>query len=110
MVMGVSTQPSVRRVFEDEFVGELKAAGVGAVASYTVIPQDGKADEATLQQAVREADADGALTTRLVRIETKTQVTPGYYYPGPTDGLLRLVLLRLDRVLRAADGAISTTS
>jgi hypothetical protein len=86
MVMGVSTQPSVRRVFEDEFVSELKAAGVGAVASYTVIPQDGKADEATLQQAVREADADGALTTRLVRIETKTQVTPGFYPPGPAMG------------------------
>jgi hypothetical protein len=28
MVMGVSTQPSVRRVFEDEFVNELEAAGV----------------------------------------------------------------------------------
>ena len=49
MVMAVSTQPSVRRVFEDEFVSELKAAGVEATASYTLIGQDGKADEATCQ-------------------------------------------------------------
>jgi len=86
MVMGVSTQPSVRRVFEDEFVNELKAAGVEAVASYTLIPQDGKADEATLQRAVHESGADGALISRLVRRETKTQVTPGYYQPVPAMG------------------------
>jgi hypothetical protein len=86
MVMGVSTQPSVRRVFEDEFVAELKVAGVGAVASYKLIPQDGKADEATLQRAVHEAGADGALITRLVRIEMKTQVTSGFYQSGPAMG------------------------
>jgi hypothetical protein len=86
MVMGVSTQPSVRRVFEDEFVNELKAAGVEAVASYTLIPQDGKADEATLQRAVHESGADGALISRLVRRETKTQVTPGFYQPAPVMG------------------------
>jgi hypothetical protein len=86
MVMGVSTQPSLRRVFEDEFVSELKAAGVEAVASYTLIPQDGKADEAALQQAVRESSASGALISRLVRRQTKTQVTPGYYQPVPVMG------------------------
>jgi hypothetical protein len=86
MVMGVSTQPSVRRVFEDQFVAELKMAGVDGVASYTFIPQDGKADEATLRKAVEEAGADGALITRLVRIEQKYQVTSGFYHPGPMTG------------------------
>jgi len=86
MVMAVSTQPSVRRVFEDEFVSELKAAGVEATASYTLIAQDGKADEATLQQAVRESGASGALISRLVRRETKTQVTPAIYPPVPAFG------------------------
>ena len=86
MVMAVSTQPSVRRVFEDEFVSELKAAGVEATASYTLIGQDGKADEATLQQAVRESGASGALISRLVRRETKTQVTPAIYPPVPAFG------------------------
>jgi hypothetical protein len=86
MVMGVSTQPSVRRVFEDEFVNELKAAGVEAVASYTLIPQDGKADEATLQRAVHESGADGAVISRLVKKETKTQVSPAIYSPVPGFG------------------------
>ena len=86
MVMGVSTQSSVRRVFEDEFVSELRAAGVAAIASYTLIAQDGKADEATLQQAVRESGASGALISRLVRRETKTQVTPAMYPPVPAFG------------------------
>src|ERR1700741_2603563 len=42
MVVGVSNQPALRRTFEDEFVKELKAAGVDAVASYNFIPEDGE--------------------------------------------------------------------
>jgi len=34
MVIGVTKQASIRRTFEDEFVAELKAAGVNAIPSY----------------------------------------------------------------------------
>jgi hypothetical protein len=83
MVIGVSRQASVRRAFEDEFVARLKAEGVDAVPSYSFMPEDGQVDDARLQQAVREANADAMLMTRLIRVERKTQVTPGYWNPGP---------------------------
>jgi hypothetical protein len=83
MVVGVTTQPATRRIFEDEFSAALKAAGVTAVPSYTVIPQDGQAEQAVLEQAVKNLGADGVLITRLVRREQKTQVSPGYYQPVP---------------------------
>jgi hypothetical protein len=32
---------------------------------------------------VKQAGADAAVITRLVRVEKKTEVTPGFYQPGP---------------------------
>jgi len=86
LVVGVTKQPAPRRIFEDEFAVALKAAGVDAIPSYTLITQDGQADEAALREAVKKAGADGVLVTRLVRIEQKTQVSPGYYGPAPAMG------------------------
>jgi hypothetical protein len=86
MVIGVSKQPSIRRTFEDEFVSQLKAAGVDAVPSYVYISEDGQVDEGRLQAAVKQAGADAAIVTRLVQVEKKTQVTPGFYQPPPAVG------------------------
>ena len=86
LVTGVSQQPSVRRVFEDEFSSRLRAAGVDATPSYTLMPYDGQADEAQLREAVQKSGAQGVLITRLVRVEQKTQVTPGVYRPMPVAG------------------------
>jgi hypothetical protein len=83
MVIGVSKQASIRRTFEDEFVTQLKAAGVEAVPSYLYIPEDGQVDESRLQAAVKQAGADAVIITRLVRIEKKTEVSPAFYQPGP---------------------------
>ena len=81
LVLGVSKQPSVRRVFEDEFAAQLQAAGVQAVPSYTFLPEDGQADQAVLEKIVLDIGADGVLVTRLVKEEQKTQYSPGMYYP-----------------------------
>jgi len=83
VVVGVSRQPSLRRTFEDEFVARLKAEGVDAVPSYRYIPEDGEVAETRLQEAVRQANADAALITRLVGVEKKTEVVPGFYQPAP---------------------------
>src|SRR5262245_26257610 len=83
LVIGVSKQPSIRRTFEEEFVNKLKAAGVDAVPSYIYIPEDGQVDEARLHEAVRKANADAVIVTRLVRVEKKTEVSPGFYQPAP---------------------------
>lgn len=86
LVMGVSTQPGPRRIFEDEFSAALRAAGVQAVPSYTVIPTDGQAEQAVLEKALQQVGADGVLITRLVSREQKTQVSPGFYQPVPAMG------------------------
>jgi hypothetical protein len=87
LVIGVSRQTGLRRAFEDTFVARLKAEGVDAVPSYRLIPEDGPVPEARLQEAIRQANADGVLMTRLVRVEKKTEVSPGYYAPSPAMGL-----------------------
>jgi len=86
LVVGVTKQPSLRRVFEDEFAARLEAAGVNAVPSYTVIKEDGQADEAVLESAVQGLGADGVLVTRLVNKEQVTQISPGFYHPAPALG------------------------
>jgi len=83
MVIGVSKQPGIRRTFEDEFVAKLRARGVDAVPSYRFIPEDGPVDEARLQKAVKQANADATIVTRLVQVEKKTSVSPGVYQPAP---------------------------
>lgn len=83
MVIGVTKQAAIRRNFEDEFVAQLKAAGVNATPSYLYIPQDGPVGEAVLKQALKEAAADAVIITRLVRVQQKTEIAPGYYAPDP---------------------------
>ena len=83
MVIGVTKQAGIRRTFEDEFVAQLKAAGVNATPSYLYIPQDGPVGEAVLKQALKEAGADAVMITRLVRVQKKTEIAPGYYPPDP---------------------------
>ena len=85
-VIGVSKQPSIRRTFEDEFVNKLKAAGVDAVPSYLYVAEDGQIDEARMDQVVKQANADAVVITRLVRVEKKTEVSPGFYQPAPAVG------------------------
>jgi len=83
MVIGVTKQSGIRRTFEDEFVAQLKAAGVNAVPSYLYIPQDGPVGEAVLKQALKETGADAVMITRLVRVQKKREIAPGYYPPDP---------------------------
>ena len=87
LVIGVARQSSIRRTFEDEFAGQLRAAGVDAVPGYRYMQEDGRVSEERLKQAVAQAGADAAIITRLVKREQKTVVTPGYYQPAPGVGL-----------------------
>jgi hypothetical protein len=84
LVVGATESPTDRRVFEDTFAAALRGAGVEAIASHTLIPQEGKIDETTLKSAVREHGLDGVIMTRLVRIDTQTVVTPSYVSTLPS--------------------------
>jgi hypothetical protein len=63
------------RVFEDIFAGRLHAAGVDGVAGYTVIADDARAGEAQFATAVANTGAQGLLLVRLLRVDTRTQVS-----------------------------------
>jgi hypothetical protein len=73
------------RVFEDIFVQKLQAAGVQAVPGYATVPPDARRQESTFAPAVAATGADGVILVRLLRVDTKTQVST-VMMPGPMVG------------------------
>jgi hypothetical protein len=90
IVGGPSGNISLRRNFEDEFVTQLRAMGVDALASYKYIPEDQEMDEAKLRHAAQEARADAILFPRSVQTEQKTKFGPTFPFSfgifGPNVG------------------------
>lgn len=84
LVVGSTDNADNRRIFEDILVGELKARGVEAVASYTLIPGEADVKRDKVVEAVKRSGTDSVLTTRLVGIETKSAQVP-VQSPGPGD-------------------------
>ena len=77
---------SIRRNCEDEFVSQLRAAGIDALPSYRSLPDDAKLEESKVKQLAKDAGADGALIVRSVGVEQKTEVSPNYF-PTPGFGI-----------------------
>jgi len=86
MVGGSAGQTSIRRNFEDEFVSQLRAAGVDAMPSYRYMPEHEDIDEAKLKLAARPAGAEAVIVTGAVSVEQKTEYGPSYY-PSPSFGI-----------------------
>ena len=80
MVGGPSGETSVRRNFEDEFVVQLRAVGIDALASYQYISDNEGIDENKLKQAAQKARADAVLFARSVKVEQKTNYSPAFPY------------------------------
>jgi hypothetical protein len=82
MVIAVARKPLNKRIFEDEFVSQLKARGTNAVASYTVMPDAKQADHAVITAKMKEQGADAVLISRLASKKTVfTYVPSSVYYP-----------------------------
>jgi len=75
VVVGSVDSISDGRVFEDIFAEKLRAAGVEGVAGYTVIADEARAGEAPFGAAVAKTGAQGLLLVRLLRVDTRTQVS-----------------------------------
>lgn len=82
LVIGVAKNPINRRVFEDEFIVQLKAHGTDAVASYTVLPDKLQADREEIAAKVKSIGADAILITRLVSKKIVQTYVPGYAVPA----------------------------
>lgn len=77
MVIGIAKKPVLRRVFEDEFVRQLRDAGIDAVASYSVIQDRKLANEQVIAAKVKEMGTDAVLITRLVDKKVVRTYVPG---------------------------------
>jgi hypothetical protein len=86
MVAGIGGETSIRRNFEDEFVTQLRAAGVDALPSYLYMSEEEKIDEVKLKQTARTAGRDAVIFARAVGVEQKTEYGPSYY-PTPSFGI-----------------------
>lgn len=83
MVIGVAKNAQTRRLFEDEFVQQLKARGTDAIASYTLFAENQQVDKAVIVAKVKELGTDSVLITRLVKKETVKVYVPGSAYNPP---------------------------
>ncbi len=85
MVMSAARDSTNRRIFEDQMVAALTAAGLKATQSYKFIPESAPVSEARLRSAVAEAGVQQVMVSRIVNVSTQVNVTPGMVM-GPAWG------------------------
>jgi hypothetical protein len=81
--MGVIKQPAKKRFFEDEFVNQLKAQGISAVASYRLFPSDRMIEDEEILAKMNERDIDALLVARMVDKKTVETYVPGTVQYAP---------------------------
>jgi hypothetical protein len=84
-VMGLAKDQTLKRLYEDEFVSQLKSRNVLAFPSYSVIPQEKMGDEGFIRDKIKELGVDASIVTRLVDSKTVQKYYPPqmYYVPPP---------------------------
>jgi hypothetical protein len=83
MIVGVAKREAVRLMFEDAFAAQLRAHGVEAIPSGTVLPGTQQLDDKAMASKLAELGCDGVIVTRLLDKRTRTTVYPptGYVVP-----------------------------
>ncbi len=76
IVIGVSKEEGIRRLFEDKMSRALVTGGLDAVPSYSVLSKSGEVPQEEVNQAVRKSGADTVVITRLVRIAHRLDTVP----------------------------------
>lgn len=66
MIIGVMANKGFAQEFEAEFARQLKARGIGAVASSAVLPADVKLDKDVIAAKMQEIGADTVIITRVI--------------------------------------------
>jgi len=77
-VIGVARKYTNRRIFEDEFVKQLKAHGVNAIPSYTVFPFNEMLDKEAIISKMKELGMNTVLITNVVDKERKVYTDNWY--------------------------------
>ena len=82
-VIGVAEIDTRRRLFEDRFAAALSRKGAVASPSYGVLPRSQRLTEEEIRGAIRGADYDAVVVTRLLGVEEKTEYVPPRTYTVP---------------------------
>jgi hypothetical protein len=80
MVIGVMSNLVLKTQFEDEFVKQLKARGIDAVAGSSQLPADTTLDKDVIAAKMKDIGADTVLITRVIdrrTIESMASSAPG---------------------------------
>lgn len=83
MVIAVAREPIYRRIYEDEFVSQLKARGTDAIASYTMLSDRSQDDQEAIAKMVVQLGADTVLVSRLVSKRSVRVYYPATVYHRP---------------------------
>lgn len=76
LIIAVTKEESVRRLYEDRFVEKLEESGIHAVQSYALQKSDIEPTRDAVEKAVAETGASFVLITRHVTTDTKQHYRP----------------------------------
>lgn len=76
LIIAVTKDETIRRMYEDGFVERLTEEGERAIASYTLSQPDIKPDKESVDAAIKEAGADSVLITRYVGTDVREHYRP----------------------------------
>lgn len=77
LVVAVTNENVIGRVYEDRMVALLAARGIRAIPGYDALGGTGAVDETTLRAVIAKTGVDAALVTRAVAVDQTTVTTPG---------------------------------
>jgi hypothetical protein len=78
LVVAVTKENVLGRVYEDRMVALLAQRGIKGVPAYASLGIAGAVDEATLRGVIAKTGVDGMLITRTTSVDERTVTTPGY--------------------------------
>ena len=82
LIIGVDRNQEMKRLLENEFVLQLKAKGIDAVPSHTVLPEDTILEKEMITAKISELRIDSVLITTLVDVkETEAYESPTFFAP-----------------------------
>ena len=89
LIIGIAEEEHNRRLFEEQFANQLRAAGVESEVSYVILPQGTDINRETVASAIQGKEIDAVIVTHLVAVEEETvyrqnmDYRPSYgYYNG----------------------------
>lgn len=76
LIIAVTKDETIKRLFEDTFAATLGAEGLQAIPSYTLSQPDIKPEQEAIDAAVKEAGARSVIITRHLGTDTKEHYRP----------------------------------